>query len=147
MRYPAKGISDNRVVFDERWLNARRHIVAGPTNLYQDLIGLGDDVVEMFLSSPVADFGRFIDSATYNADMIKHPAFVRVLTWLYYDPKEVGHLRKKLRVSTIRQVTRVVNQYKRTWDFFRAEDAQIIWDKLPEQFNSMKIGSNHLETK
>ena len=124
-----------------------RHFIAGPVYLAQDFKTTGSDVKDMIFSSPVCEFGGFIDAITYRATVSRVPVLMQVAGWLYYDPQSSKKLKKGATSQdapgTIRQFLRVASQLAETRDFYSVEDAHELWSLLPKQFDGFKAGSEH----
>ena len=122
----------------EDWRDSRRHFIAGTMYLYRDISELGDEAEDMFMSAPAKEFSAILDSITLNKEVVQNPAFIQVLVWLYYDPTTKTRIKKGAKTALVREFTRVINQLKMTRDFFTKEDAQLLWDLLPDGFEKLK---------
>ncbi len=140
--------SDARWVFiPENFRPARRHYIAGPIYLYEDVKNLGPEVVDMLFYSSPREFGGFIDAVTYKQEGTRMPALLKVAARLYYDPSSPKRLKKKViaqdKPGTVRQLLRVSAQFALTRDFFEGEDTNELWNILPRQFDCFKDDSDH----
>lgn len=123
----------------------RRHYVAGSMYLYRDVVKTGQiglNAIEMLFLTPPTEFGRFIDALTNVEESIRTPAFFCAAIMLYYDAESRKHF-KKMSIKqdgagSVRQLIRVLQQFMETHDFFAQEDASILLDCLPSQFDQFK---------
>ena len=124
-----------------------RHFTAGPVYLALDFKTTGADVKDLLFSSPIFEFGGFIDAITYKATVSRVPALMQVAAWLYYDPKSAKHFKKGAiaqdKPGTIRQFLRVASQLAQTRDFHSFEDAHELWSIIPKQFDGFKADADH----
>lgn len=124
-----------------------RHFTAGPVYLALAFQTTGADVKDLLFSSPVSEFGGFIDAITYIPTVSRVPALMQVAAWLYYDPRSAKRFKKGAieqdKPGTIRQFLRVASQLAQTRDFYSVEDAHELWSLLPRQFDEFKGEAEH----
>lgn len=122
----------------------RRHYVAGAVYLYRDVKPFGGDALTLLFTPPPTEFGRLVDAMTNVRDSIRTPAFFGAAVKLYYDSS------KKSKYSSaainqngpgsIRQLTRVLQQFRETYDFVGADSVMAFCDRLPAQFDAFRKG-------
>ena len=155
------GIS--RVATDYCWIFdpyeyrfSRRHFVAGTMYLYRDfrhMLGVEDgekndaNGLDMFFAGEPYSFGGFLDAITYKEEFARIPAMLQIAVWLYYDPKSEKKIKtgasSQGKPGTIRELTRMVDQFALTYDIFEIESAGKLWNLLPSQFNGFKGDAKH----
>lgn len=120
----------------------RRHYVAGSIYLYRDIVKtsqFGLNAIEMLFLTPPTEFGRLIDALTNVEESIRTPAFFYAAIMLYYDAESKKHFKKTAikqdGAGSVRQLIRVLQQLMETHDFFAQEDASLVLECLPAQFN------------
>lgn len=135
-------------VYDpEQYRYSRRHFIAGTIYLNHDFESLGREGKELFFTAKPNEFGGLIDAVTYKEEFARIPAMLQVLVWLYYD----GNSKKKMKIGatsqdkpgTVRELTRMSDQFAMTYDLYCLEDASKLWKLLPSQFDKFKGGAQH----
>lgn len=123
--------------FDYRF--GRRHYVAGSVYLYLDVREFGADALDMLFLPPPTEFGRLIDAMTNVRDSVRTPAFLGVALSLYFDAsKKTKYASAAIDQNgpgSIRQLTRVIQQFRETYDFTSSDSVDVLRDKLPSQFD------------
>lgn len=126
---------------------SRRHFIAGAIYLNNDFESLGEEGKELFFTSKPNEFGGFIDAVTYKEEFARTPAMLQVAVWLYYDkesPKKMkSGVTSQNKPGTIRELTRMADQFAMTYDFYSLEDASKLWKLLPPQFDKFKGSAQH----
>ncbi len=124
---------------------ARRHFVAAPIYLYMDVPKMDEGIEGLVFSRPVTEFNKLLDYLTNVSDSIRTPSYLAVASGLYYDPNSSAKYKKGcLSLSTkgnVFQYTRVLQQFRETYDFSVAEDSGRVWKLLPSQFDYFKKSS------
>lgn len=126
---------------------ARRHFIAGAVYLHNDFKCINQDGIEVFFAGEPNTFGGFIDAITYREEFARIPAMLQIAVWLYHkpdSPKKVkpGATNQK-KPGTVRELTRMADQFAMTYDIFAAEDASKLWKLLPTQFDRFKGDAQH----
>lgn len=126
---------------------ARRHFVAGSVYLHNDFKSINQDGIEVFFAGEPNTFGGFIDAITYREEFARIPAMLQTAVWLYYKPDSTKKVKpgaaNQKKPGTVRELTRMADQFAMTYDFFSAEDASKLWKLLPSQFDRFKGDANH----
>ena len=121
---------------------ARRHFVAAPVYLFVDMPDNDYHASDMIFSRPVTEFNKFLDYLTNVSDSIRTPCYLSLAAALYYDPSSAGKYKKGCLSLTTKgnvfQYTRVLQQFRETYDFSSAEDVTTLWKLLPAQFDEFK---------
>lgn len=120
----------------------RRHYVAGALYLYRDVKEAGAAAIDMLFNRPVVEFGRMIDALTNVEDSIRTPVFFGAALKLYYDPAKAKRYRSAAidqdGAGSVRQLTRVVQQLRETFDLSEVADIDRLYALLPMQFEKFK---------
>lgn len=140
--------ADCRWIYDiDNFRDSRRHYIAGPIYLSLDFESSSPQTKEILFGGPITAFGGMRDSITLNQEMVRHPALTQVATWLYYDPNTQGKVKSgatnQKKPGTIRDLTHVSGHFAKTLDIHGVEDAPILWNLLPPQFNKFKGNAVH----
>ena len=137
------------IASDSRWIYqginyrfVRRHFIAGALYLYIDIRNCGESAIRMLLDSSPAEFGRMIDALTNVEDSIRNQAFLSIAAKLYYDPNCKSRYKQGAtdqgKPGSVRQLTRLIQQYRMTHDFVDSSDAKTVYEMLPAQFGRFK---------
>lgn len=140
--------ADCRWIYDvDNFRDSRRHYIAGPVYLSLDFENSSTQTKEILFGGAITAFGGMRDSITLNQEMVRHPALTQVATWLYYDPNTQGKFKSgatnQKKAGTIRDLTHVSGHFAKTLDIHGVEDASILWNLLPPQFDKFKGGAVH----
>ena len=126
---------------------ARRHYVAGSVYLHNDFKCINQDGIEVFFAGEPNSFGGFIDAITYREEFARTPAMLQIAVWLYHNPNSPKKVKSgatnQKKPGTVRELTRMADQFAMTYDIFNAEDAGKLWNLLPAQFNRFKGDAQH----
>ncbi|MBR4353975.1 MAG: hypothetical protein IKP97_01605 [Kiritimatiellae bacterium] len=126
---------------------ARRHFVAGTVYLHNDFKCINQDGIEVFFAGAPNTFGGFIDAITYREEFARIPAMLQIAVWLYHDPSSTKKVKSgatnQKKPGTVRELTRMADQFAMTYDIFSADDASKLWKLLPAQFDRFKGDSQH----
>jgi len=121
---------------------ARRHFVAAPIYLYCDIPARDKNVEGLIFSRPVTEFNKLLDYLTNMAESIRTQSYLNVAAGLYYDPAATCKYKKGclslITPGNVFQFTRVLQQFRETYDFTEAEDSSALWRILPKQFDGYK---------
>ena len=142
------------VTANARWIydiddfqNGRRHYIAGTLNLFLQTMSMSVGVQKMFFSAPPTEFSKLADVLTRVTIVAQSPAVLQVAGWLYYDPKTKKRFKVGAgvegRKGSVFELARVVRQLGSTWDFFDLCAADLLWEKLPKQFDEFKVGGKN----
>lgn len=125
----------------------RRHFVAGTMYLHRDFGHAVSEGLEMFFAGAPYSFGGLLDAITYKEEFARIPAMLKIAVWLYYDPNSASKVKpgaaNQNKPGTIRELTRMADQFAMTYDIFNAEDAGKLWNLLPSQFDRFKGSAQH----
>ena len=125
----------------------RRHFVAGTMYLHRDFGHAVSEGLEMFFAGAPYSFGGLLDAITYKEEFARIPAMLQIAVWLYYDPNSASKVKpgaaNQNKPGTIRELTRMADQFAMTYDIFEAEDAGKLWNLLPSQFDRFKGNAQH----
>ena len=121
---------------------ARRHFIAAPIYLFNDISVRDENIEGMIFSRPVAEFNKLLDYLTNVAGSVRTPSYLSVAAGLYYDPSADNKYKKGcLSLTTpgnVFQFTRVLQQFRETYDFSDVKDSAVLWGLLPKQFDDYK---------
>lgn len=125
----------------------RRHFVAGTLYLHNDFRCINQDGIEVFFAGEPHSFGGFIDAITYKEEFARIPAMLQIAVWLYYNPDSPKKVKpgatNQKKPGTVRELTRMADQFAMTYDIFSAGDASKLWNLLPSQFDRFKGDAQH----
>ena len=135
-------------VFDpDEYRFSRRHFVAGTMYLHRDFGHAVSDGLDMFFAGEPYSFGGLLDAITYKEEFARIPAMLQVAVWLYYNPDLPSKVKpgaaNQNKPGTIRELSRMADQFAMTYDIFDAKDAGKLWNLLPSQFDRFKGNARH----
>lgn len=125
----------------------RRHFIAGTMYLHRDFGHAVKEGVDMFFAGEPYLFGGLLDAITYKEEFARIPAMLQIAVWLYYNPGSASKVKPgsatQGKPGTVRELTRMADQFAMTYDIFDAEDAGKLWNLLPSQFDKFKGDADH----
>lgn len=126
-----------RYIYNQQYKRYYRHYIATPYSIYSLH---GKENSRIFLYSPVYEHNDFIEQFASRQDIIAYKNIVETISRLYLDddtgfPKRGAESRD--RKGNIRRFTRIIDQFKLTYDIYYMTADQIL-NLLPGEFNEWK---------